>query len=35
MPIRVACAPAAGKTTGGRSTGYDVIMCPPGVWPLK
>jgi hypothetical protein len=35
MTIPAACTPVAGKTPGGRPTGYDVIMCPPGVWPLK
>jgi hypothetical protein len=35
MPIPAACTPVAGKTPGGRPTGYDVISCPPGVWPLK
>src|ERR1700685_166813 len=35
MPIPAACNPVAGKTPGGRPTGFDVIVCPPGVWPLK
>jgi hypothetical protein len=35
MPIPAACNPVAGKTLGGRPTGFDVIVCPPGVWPLK
>jgi hypothetical protein len=35
MPIPAACTPVAGKTPGGRPTGFDVIVCPPGVWPLK
>ncbi|HEX4410490.1 MAG TPA: hypothetical protein VH206_17095 [Xanthobacteraceae bacterium] len=35
MPIPAACSPVAGKTPGGRPTGYDVIVCPPGTWPLK
>ena len=35
MPIPAACMPVAGKTLGGRPTGFDVIVCPPGVWPLK
>jgi hypothetical protein len=34
-PIPAACTPVAGKTPGGIPTGYDVIVCPPGVWPLK
>jgi hypothetical protein len=35
MPIPRECMPVAGKTPGGRPTGFDVIVCPPGVWPLK
>jgi hypothetical protein len=35
MPIPVACAPVAGKTPGGIPTGFDVIVCPPGTWPLN
>jgi hypothetical protein len=35
MPVPAACTPVAGKTPGGRPTGYDVIVCPPGIWPLK
>jgi len=35
MRIPAACTPVAGKTPGGRPTGFDVIVCPPGVWPLK
>jgi hypothetical protein len=35
MPIPAECTPVAGKTPSGRPTGYDVILCPPGVWPLK
>jgi hypothetical protein len=35
MPIPAACTPVGGKTPGGIPTGYDVIVCPPGVWPLK
>jgi len=34
-PIPPACAPVAGKTLGGRPTGYDVIVCPPDVRPLQ
>jgi len=29
------CEPVAGRTPGGRPTGYDVIICPAGVWPLR
>jgi hypothetical protein len=35
MPIPAACTPVAGKTPGGIPTGFDVIVCPPGIWPLK
>jgi hypothetical protein len=35
MTIPAVCEPVAGKTPGGLPTGYDVIVCPPGVWPLK
>ena len=34
-PIPAQCTRVACKTPGGRPTGYDVIACPPGVWPLK
>jgi len=27
------CGQEGGKTPGGMPTGYDVIICPPGVWP--
>jgi hypothetical protein len=35
MPIPAACRPVAGKTPGGIPTGYDVIVCPPGVSPWR
>jgi len=35
MPIPAACTPVAGRTPGGIPTGFDVIVCPPGTWPLK
>jgi hypothetical protein len=35
MPIPAACTPIEGKTPGGIPTGFDVIACPPGTWPLK
>jgi hypothetical protein len=35
QPIPPACNPVAGRTPGGLPTGYDVIVCPPGVWPLR
>jgi hypothetical protein len=27
------CGQTIGRTPGGLPTGYDVIICPPGVWP--
>jgi hypothetical protein len=35
MTVPAACHPIAGKTSTGVGTGYDVIVCPPGIWPLK
>jgi hypothetical protein len=35
MPVPAACTPVAGKTPGGIPTGFDVIVCPPGAWPLR
>jgi hypothetical protein len=35
QPIPAACNPVPGRTPGGLPTGYDVIVCPPGVWPLR
>ncbi len=35
MPIPRECTPVGGKTPGGKPTGFDVIMCPEGTWPLK
>ena len=29
------CGQTYGRTRRGSPTGYDVIVCPPGVWPLK
>jgi len=34
-PIPAACTPVPGRTWSGLPTGYDVILCPPGVWPLR
>jgi len=33
--IPAECTPVPGKTPGGLPTGYDVIICPPGIWPLR
>jgi hypothetical protein len=35
QPIPAACTPVAGRTPSGLPTGYDVIVCPPGIWPLR
>lgn len=35
QPIPASCTPVEGKTPGGIPTGYDSIVCPPGVWPLR
>jgi hypothetical protein len=35
QPIPAVCNPVPGRTPGGLPTGYDVIVCPPGVWPLR
>jgi len=33
--ITASCNPVPGRTPGGLPTGYDVIVCPPGIWPLR
>jgi hypothetical protein len=35
QPIPAACTPVPGRTVSGLPTGYDVIVCPPGVQPLR
>jgi hypothetical protein len=35
MPVPAECGQTYGRTLRGIPTGYDVIVCPPGVWPLK
>jgi hypothetical protein len=35
QPIPATCTPVPGRTVSGLPTGYDVIVCPPGVWPLR
>ena len=35
QPIPAACTPVGGRTWSGLPTGYDVIVCPPGIWPLR
>ena len=34
MPVPPQCGQTYGRTPGGIPTGYDVILCPPGVWHL-
>jgi hypothetical protein len=34
QPIPDACYPKEEHSFGGTPTGYDTIMCPPGVWPF-
>jgi hypothetical protein len=35
IPVPPSCGQTYGRTRNGTPTGYDVIVCPPGVWPLK
>jgi hypothetical protein len=35
IPVPPECGQTYGRTRRGSPTGYDVIICPPGVWPLK
>ena len=35
QPILGVCTPVPGRTWSGLPTGYDVIVCPPGVQPLR
>lgn len=35
QPIPVVCTPVPGRTWSGLPTGYDVIVCPPSVSPLR
>jgi len=35
QPIPDACTPVEGKAPGGIPSGFDVIICPPGIWPLN
>ncbi|MGO8921585.1 MAG: hypothetical protein ACLQF4_01425 [Xanthobacteraceae bacterium] len=35
QPIPVVCTPVPGRTWSGLPTGYDVIVCPPGVSPPR
>ncbi len=35
IPVPRQCFITYGRTMKGTPTGYDVIVCPPGIWPLK
>jgi hypothetical protein len=35
QPIPTACYPKEEHTSGGIPTGFDTIVCSPGVWPLN
>jgi hypothetical protein len=35
QPIPSGCMPVPGRTWSGLPTGYDVVVCPPGVSPLR
>jgi len=35
IPVPPQCTQTYGRTTKGIPTGFDVILCSPGVWPLK
>jgi hypothetical protein len=34
-PIPTACVPKEEHSFSGIPTGFDTIVCPPGVWPLN
>jgi hypothetical protein len=34
QPIPAACYPKEGHSPTGIPTGFDQIVCPPGVWPF-
>jgi hypothetical protein len=34
MPVPTGCGQTIGRTPGGLPTGYDVIVCPPGIDPF-
>jgi hypothetical protein len=34
-PVPPGCGLAAGRTFSGSPTGYDVVVCPPGVQPFR
>ena len=35
VPVPPGCGRKAGRTRSGSPTGFDVIVCPPGVQPLR
>jgi len=35
QPIPSGCMPVPGRTWSGLPTGYDVVVCPPGISPVR
>jgi hypothetical protein len=35
IPVPPGCGRTAGRTRSGSPSGFDVIVCPPGVRPLR
>jgi hypothetical protein len=35
VPVPPGCGRTAGRTRSGAPSGFDVIVCPPGVQPLR
>jgi hypothetical protein len=35
VPVPPGCGRTAGRTRSGSPSGFDVIVCPPGVQPLR
>jgi hypothetical protein len=35
VPVPPGCGRKAGRTRSGSPSGFDVIVCPPGVQPLR
>lgn len=34
-PVPAGCGSTYGRTLGGTPTGYDVVVCPPGIQPFR
>jgi hypothetical protein len=34
-PVRPECGSAPGRTFSGLPSGYDIVVCPPGVQPFR